>query len=64
MPTYQRSITIAAAPDELFDFLADEGASVAVTLHTEHASDHIDESIDETLQNIAELVVSRPSLQE
>jgi ribosome-associated toxin RatA of RatAB toxin-antitoxin module len=139
MPEYQRSITIDATPDELFDFLsqvenlpryfsrlteahpatgdevhvtakvppeatengseetvqsyatfsidadnrsvswgtenehhyrgelqvqpAGEGASVAVTLHTEDASDVINAGIDETLQNIKELVASSPPLQ-
>jgi uncharacterized protein YndB with AHSA1/START domain len=139
MPDYQRSITIDATPDELFDFLsqvenlpkyfarlteahpatgdevrvkaqlppeategegeetvesyatfsidadhrslswgtenehdyhgelqvtpAGSGASVAVTLHTEHDSDEINDGIDETLQNIKELVASSPPLQ-
>lgn len=139
MPEYQRSMTIDATPDELFDFLsqvenlpkyfarlteahsatgdevhvtaklppeategdgsetvesyatfsidadnrsvswgtetehhyrgelqvtpAGDGASVAVTLHTEHDSDQINEGIDETLRNIKELVAASPPLQ-
>jgi|tagenome__1003787_1003787.scaffolds.fasta_scaffold20895084_2 hypothetical protein len=139
MPEYQRSITIDATPDELFDFLSqvenlpkyfarmteahpatgdevrvkaklpseategegeetvesyatfsidadhraiswgtenehhyrgelqvtpvDQGASIAVTLHTEHDSDQIPEGIDETLRNIRDLVASSPPLQ-
>jgi uncharacterized membrane protein len=139
MPEYQRSMTIEATPDELFDFLsqvenlpkyfsrmteahsatgdevhvtaklppeategdgsetvesdatfsvdadnrsiswgttnehhyggelrvtpAGEGASVAVTLHTEHDSDEINDGIDETLHNIKELVTASPRLQ-
>jgi uncharacterized protein YndB with AHSA1/START domain len=39
-----------------------EGATVAVTLHTEHESDEIGRGIDETLQNVAELVASSPQL--
>ena len=40
-----------------------EGASVTVTLHTEHESEQIDEGIDETLRNIQELVAVTPPLQ-
>ncbi len=43
---------------------ADDGATVTVTLHTEHSSDDINDGIDETLQNVAELVASRPPLQD
>ena len=42
---------------------AEDGATVAVTLHTEHDSDEINDGIDETLRNVAELVASRPPLQ-
>jgi uncharacterized membrane protein len=128
MPQYQRSITVDATPDRLFEFLSDvenlpkyfarlteahpatgdevhvkakvpagdgeqtvesdatfaidadrraiswgsdnehdyhgelqvtpvgEGASVAVTLHTEHDSEQINDGIDETLLNIKQLV--------
>ena len=134
MPEYQRSLTIEASPDELFDFLsrvenlpkyfarlteahsatgdevhvtaklppeatdgdsaetveadatfsidadhrslswgtenehhyrgelqvspAGEGASITVTLHTEHDSAQINDGIDETLSNIQQLVTS------
>jgi ribosome-associated toxin RatA of RatAB toxin-antitoxin module len=134
MPEYQRSLTIQASPDELFDFLSrvenlpkyfarlteahsatgdevhvtaklppeatpgaesetveadatfsidadhraiswgtenehhyrgelqvtpvGEGASITVTLHTEHDSAQINDGIDETLSNIKELVGS------
>jgi len=43
---------------------ADEGATVSVSLHTEHDSEQINDGIDETLQNVAELVANRPGLQE
>lgn len=139
MPEYQRSLTIDATPDELFDFLsrvenlpkyfarlteahsatgdevhvtaklppeategdgsetvesyatfsidadhrslswgtenehhyhgelsvspAGDGAAVTVTLHTEHDSDGINDGIDETLNNIKDLVAKTPPLQ-
>jgi ribosome-associated toxin RatA of RatAB toxin-antitoxin module len=37
-----------------------KGASVTVTLHTEHDSAQINDGIDETLRNIKELVGSKP----
>ncbi len=40
-----------------------DGSSLAVTLHTEHESDEINHGIDETLQNVRELVANRPSIQ-
>ena len=40
-----------------------EGASVAVTLHTEHDSEQINDGIDETLRNIQQLVAAPPPLQ-
>ncbi len=40
-----------------------EGASVAVTLHTEHESEQINDGIDETLRNIKDLVAATPPLQ-
>lgn len=42
---------------------AGEGATVSVTLHTEHDDDAINDGIDDTLQNVAELVASSPKLQ-
>ena len=42
---------------------AEEGATVEVTLHTEHDDPRINDGIDETLNNIAEQVASRPGLQ-
>ena len=36
---------------------------MAVTLHTEHESDEIDAGIDQTLENVRDLVSSRPTLQ-
>ena len=139
MPTYERSITIDAQPDELFDFLSkvenlpryfsgitdahpatgdevhvtaqippeaspgpdseeveayatfsvdadhkalrwgtdndhhyhgelqvtpvDDGARLSVRLDTEHQSDRIEQGIEDTLRNVAELVAHRPGLQ-
>jgi ribosome-associated toxin RatA of RatAB toxin-antitoxin module len=42
---------------------ADTGATVEVTLHTEHDDDAINNGIDETLQNIASQVAAHPGLQ-
>jgi ribosome-associated toxin RatA of RatAB toxin-antitoxin module len=42
---------------------AEDGATVEVTLHTEHDDDAINDGIDDTLQNIAEQVESKPGLQ-
>ncbi len=139
MPSYERSITIDAQPDELFDFLSkvenlpryfsgitdahsatgdevhvtarippeatpgpdsekveayatfdidadrktlhwgtdnehhyhgelqvtpeDGGSRLKLRLDTEHQSDAIDQGIDDTLNNVAELVAERPGLQ-
>lgn len=43
---------------------ADQGATVEVSLHTEHESDEINQGIDETLKNIAEQVAAQPKLQD
>ena len=42
---------------------AEHGATVEVTLHTDHNDDAITDGIDDTLQNIAEQVASQPDLQ-
>jgi uncharacterized protein YndB with AHSA1/START domain len=41
----------------------DDGARLSVRLHTEHESDRIDQGIEDTLNNVAELVAQRPGLQ-
>jgi ribosome-associated toxin RatA of RatAB toxin-antitoxin module len=52
--TYHGELTVKPAED---------GATVEVSLHTEHDSDEINDGIDDTLQNIAEQVASKPRLQ-
>jgi carbon monoxide dehydrogenase subunit G len=41
----------------------DGGSQLSVRLHTEHESDRIDQGIQDTLHNVAELVAERPGLQ-
>ncbi len=40
-----------------------DGATVTVTLHTEHETGKINDGIDKTLQNVAGLVARKPPLQ-